>query len=380
MRNSYLPLAILVLFSCSKAKEVEIIRTSEPDPQEPEPTEIVSTDNGVLRGLTSVELVADMGSGWNLGNTLDVEDEDETLWGNPLTTKEMIDAVNDRGFKTIRVPVTWRFHMGDAPNYTIEKEWLERVQEIVEYARGNDMYVIINIHHDDPWIIPTYEKADEVKDRLAKVWTQIANHFKEYSDYLVFETLNEPRYENSPEEWTGGTAEGRDVVNQYHKACVDAIRATGGNNAMRHLMVSTYAASTGPTVLDALVIPNDDPNIIISLHSYFPFEFCLGGTDTTWGTDADKNALEFEFDKIVNKFVANGRAVIMGEWSSGNQNNTADRLAHADFYSKECAKRGLMPIWWDVGYYGDNASGLMDRNTLEWPYGEIADAVINSRN
>ncbi len=370
----------LLLFSYANATEVETIRIIKLELPEPKSTIEYGVDNGIMRKLTSLELVADMGSGWNLGNTFDVEDEDITAWGNPLTTKEIIDAVKERGFKTIRIPVTWRFHMGDAPNYIIETEWLKRVQKVVDYVRANNMYTIINIHHDDPWIIPTYDKSDEVKTRLNKVWTQIANHFKEYSDYLIFETLNEPRYENSPEEWKGGTPEGRDVVNQYHKVSVDAIRATGGNNKVRHIMVSTYAASTTSVALDALVIPNNDANIIISLHSYFPFEFCLQGTDTTWGTEADKSALTSELEKVANKFVANGRAVIMGEWSSGNQNNIDDRLLHADFYSKECAKRGLMSIWWDVGNYGNNESGLMDRNSLKWPFGEIADILINSRN
>ena len=361
MKIFYFISVFLNLLSCTEAKEVEIIRIVDAEQENPKSPEIITTDNGIMRGLSPTELVAEMGSGWNLGNTLDVEDKDKTLWGNPLTTKEMIDAVKARGFTTIRIPVTWRFHMGNAPDYIIEKEWLQRVQEIVEYARGNDMYAIINIHHDDTWIIPTYEQADEVKERLFKVWTQIGNHFRDYSDYLIFETLNEPRHEDSPEEWTGGTEEGRDVVNQYHKACIDAIRQTGGNNNLRQVMISTYAASTLPNVLDALVIPNNEPirlgeRMVIKAH---------------WGN---------ELDKIVNKFVSKGQPVIMGEWSSGNQNNTQDRLAHAVFYAKECAKRGLVPIWWDVGNYGNNASGLMDRNTLEWPYGDIADAVIMSKN
>lgn len=329
-------------------------------------------DDGVMRNLTSMEIVSDMKSGFNLGNTLDTESTNETAWGNPLTTKEMIDEIAKRGFKTLRIPVTWRFHMGDAPNYEIEKGWLGRVQEIVDWARLNNMYVIINIHHDDEWIIPTYEKEEEVKDRLKKVWTQIANKFIEYGDYVIFETLNEPRHEGTPEEWSGGTVEGRDVLNKYLKASVDAIRATGGNNSNRHLMVPTYAASSIQKAMDDLIIPNNDNKIIVSLHNYFPFDFSLGGTDSTWGTDQDKVDMDNMFDEIYNKFIINGQAVIMGEWSTANQgDNIEDRLRHADYYAKGCAQRSLGTILWDAG-------GTFDRNALNWPYGNIADIVINA--
>lgn len=363
----FLLLIIPIFFTCKKEKEI--------------PPFIQPVDNGTafteMRNITAMELVADMKSGINLGNTLDAETDEETGWGNPLTTKAMIDAIAARGFKTLRLPVTWRFHMGAAPDYLIESAWLDRVEEIANYAFSNDMYVIINIHHDDPWIIPTYAKASEVSDRLKKVWTQVANRFETYGDYLIFETLNEPRHEDTPEEWSGGTAEGRDVVNQYNKACVDAIRATGGNNPNRFLMVAPYAASTGFTVLNELVIPNNDDKIIVSLHSYFPYPFALGGTDPDWGTADDKAQMDAEFDKIHDKFIANGKAVIMGEWSSSTDNIYADRIAHAEYYSKGCADRMIMPLLWDVGNSANNA-GVFDRENLTWTYPEIADVIIDA--
>ncbi|KPM30791.1 Endo-1,4-beta-xylanase A precursor [Croceitalea dokdonensis DOKDO 023] len=337
-------------------------------------------DNGVMRGLSPTEIVADMKTGWNLGNSLDVEGPDETLWGNPATTQAMIDEVANRGFKTLRVPVTWRFHQGPAPDYIVESEWLDRVEEVVNYGRANNMYIILNVHHDDPWIIPTTSQADAVKDRLSKLWTQIANRFKNYSDYVIFETLNESRHENTPQEWTGGTAEGRDVVNQYHQVSLDAIRATGGNNSTRKIMISTYAASTLPVAMDALVIPNNDENTMVSLHSYFPFPFTLGGTDTTWGSDDDKAQLEAEMDRIKTEFTDNGIAVVLGEWSSGNQNNIEDRLEHAAFYAEKAAERGFASVWWDNGNSGVSNDGLaiFDRRSLSWPFGSIADIIIDA--
>ncbi len=331
-----------------------------------------------MRDISAMQLVADMKSGINLGNTLDTESEDETFWGNSLTTKPMIDALAERGFKTLRLPVTWGYHMGAAPDYLIEQAWMDRVEEIANYAFSNDMYVIINIHHDDDWIIPTYAKEAEVANRLSKVWTQIANRFESYGDYLVFETLNEPREKGTPHEWNGGSAENRDVINTFHKSCVDAIRATGGNNAERFIMVSTCAASSAPDAINDLIIPNNDEKIIVSVHSYFPFPFALGGTDPDWGTDTDKQELDAELDKIYNKFVANGRAVIMSEWISGDKNSVAaDRLTHATYYSEGCASRQIAPLVWDVGNSSDDA-GVMDRRNLTWFLPEIADAIINA--
>ncbi|UII77189.1 glycoside hydrolase family 5 protein [Flagellimonas sp. HMM57] len=389
MKNLLLALVVLFhIISCgSDSGSITIVPRDDATQEEPvseNPSEESGAasefDDGVMRNLSSVEIVAEMKTGWNLGNSLDTEGPDETFWGNPVTTQAMIDEVSSRGFNTLRVPVTWRFHQGDAPDYSVEESWFDRVEEVVNYGRANNMYVIINVHHDDPWIIPTYEKGDEVKDRLSKLWTQIANRFKNYSDYLIFETLNEPRLENSPEEWSGGTAEGRDMVNQYHQVSLDAIRATGGNNSLRQVMISTYAASTIPLAMDALIIPNDDERTIISLHSYFPFPFTLEGTDTTWGTDGDKAQLEAEMDRIKAKFTDNGKAVVLGEWASGNQSNLEDRIAHATFYAQAAAERGFASVWWDNGNSSVSNDGLaiFNRQILTWPFGGIADIIVEA--
>ena len=374
---------VVILFSCNSDPSGSTPISEDDSTEEPIDDNTTSEfDDGTIRNLTSIDIASEMQIGWNLGNSMDAEGPDETFWGNPVTTQEMINSVSNRGFKTLRVPVTWRFHQGPAPDYTIEEEWLDRVEEIVNYGRANNMYVIINVHHDDEWIIPTAAMTEQVSDRLTKLWTQVANRFKEYSDYVIFETLNEPRYEGTPEEWTGGTAEGRVAVNQYHQVSLDAIRATGGNNSLRQIMISTYAASTLPVAMDALVIPNDDPRTIISLHTYFPFPFTLGGTDDTWGTENDMAELEAEMDRIKAKFIDNGKAVVLGEWSSGNQDNTDDRLTHAAFYAQAAAQRGFASIWWDNGNSTVSNDGLaiFNRTNLTWPFGEIADTIVEESN
>ncbi|MCU4177249.1 cellulase family glycosylhydrolase [Carboxylicivirga sp. N1Y90] len=323
-----------------------------------------------------MQFVASMEVGWNLGNTLDTKSEDETAWGNPLATKELIDAVSAKGFKTLRVPVTWQYHMGDAPDYTIDKQWLDRVEEVVNYALDNKMHVIVNIHHDEEWLIPTYAKLDGAKDQLEKVWIQIAERFKTYDRNLVFETLNETRLKGSAEEWTGGTAEGRDCINQFHDVAVAAIRNSGGNNTDRYIMVSPYAASSSQVAMDGLVLPNSS-NLIVSVHNYFPYKFALAESDfnTTWGTDAEKLALDAELDRVVNKFIANGIPVVMGEWGNLNHDNLEERVKHAAYFANGCICRGICPIWWDNGALGH--FGIINRDNYQWSFPTIADAIVN---
>lgn len=340
---------------------------------------VANTAKTGMRNITSSQLVADMGAGFNLGNTMDSKCADlsaEICWGNPYTTQAMIDKFAARGFKTMRLPVTWEQHMGAAPNYTIDPDWLNRVEEIANYAFKNDMYVIINTHHEGAWIKPTNADRVAVTDRLTKLWTQIATRFKDYGDYLIFETLNEPRLEGSAEEWNGGTAEGRDCVNQFHKAAVDAIRATGGNNTLRHIMVCPYAASTNPTAMSAWVAPNNDPRIIVSVHSYFPWLYCLE-TQTNWGTATEYSNMDAQFNTVYNAFASTGHPIVMGEWGATNHNIIADRLKHGAYYVKKCREKGICPIYWDNGKASE--FGLLNRNTLAWDFPQYADTIVNAR-
>lgn len=323
----------------------------------------------------SMEFVANMGVGWNLGNSLDTKSSDETYWGNPKATQELINAISNKGFKTLRIPVTWQYHMGAGPDFKIEKEWLDRVEEVVNYGLVNDMYVIVNIHHDEEWVVPSYADLDRVKNQLGKVWTQIAHRFKDYDNRLIFETLNETRLKDSPQEWTGGTAEGRDCINQFHQVSVDAIRGAGSENSERYIMISTYGASATDIAMDGLILPSSS-NLIVSIHNYYPYELSLGENGKDWGTDADKRDLDREFDKLVDKFISRGVAVVMGEWGNLNHNNSEDRIRHAAYYANGCIQRGICPIWWDNG--NSNEFGIINRHSMEWVFPEIANALVNT--
>ncbi len=340
---------------------------------------------GVMRNIKSMDLVHDMKIGWNLGNTLDATDgsglNTETSWGNPVTTKAMLDLIKAKGFKTVRIPVTWNKHFGEAPDYAIDNAWLDRVEEVVNYVLDNQMYAILNTHHDE-WVTLTTASQTQITDKLVKIWNQIANRFKDYSDYLVFETLNEPRLYGTQYEWNGGTPEARSVLNAYNAAVVSAIRATGGNNALRHIMIPTHAATAMAVAQDALVIPNNDSRIIISQHTYWPYSFTMQEPGTnTWGTDKDKAECDAELDRIRAKFVSRGIPVVIGEWGTVNKNNTAARAFHAEYYTRAVIERGMLPVWWDNGFEGLNTGfALLDRKNLGWHFPEIADALIKGTN
>jgi len=195
---------------------------------------------------------------------------------------------------------------------------------------------------------------------------------------LIFETLNENRLLNSPEEWIGGTEEGRTVLNEYHEEIVNTIRATGGNNQGRMLMISTYAASTLPVAMDGLEIPNNDQRIIISLHTYFPWPFA-GPEDALaeWGSDQDKAQLEEEFDRIHNKWIVQEQhPVILGEWGAVDKNNLNTREAYYQFYVEQSTARGLLPIVWDDG----GNFRMLNRHDLVWYFPSLAETIVDAAN
>lgn len=226
------------------------------------------------------------------------------------------------------------------------------------------MYVIIDVHHDNSWIKPMASEAQESADRLSTLWTQVANFFQDYNDSLIFETLNEPRIEGITEEWSGGNSEGRDYINGFHKAAVDAIRATGGNNEKRHIMITFWAESTIPIAMEELTIPNDDEKIIISLHSYFPWQFA-GEAAVTWGSARDKSELTAELDKIKQKWIIErNRPVILGEWGTIEANTLQSRINYADFYAQEAAARRLLTIYGMMGVILDCSTAMTSAGTL----------------
>lgn len=330
--------------------------------------------------ITSAEdLVAQMKVGWNLGNTMDSTGgtgvDAETSWGNLLTTKPMLDLVAKSGFNVFRLPVSWGTHMDE--NYVVDKEWMDRVQEIVDYGYDNGMFVILNTHHEE-WYMPKEEFAEENLKQLEKLWEQIAERFKGYGERLIFEGVNEPRLRGEGAEWTG-TAEAREIVNQYAETFVKTVRASGGNNAERALMITPYAASSMPENLKALKIPENAGNVIVSVHAYLPYSFALD----TKGTDVyDPNNSEIPnlFKNIKTIFLDNDIPVIVGEFGSVNKNNTEDRVKCVTDYLTAAKEVGVPCIWWDNGALvgmGENFA-LLNRRDVMWFNEDIVNAIMDA--
>lgn len=338
------------------------------------------------KNVTAKELTSNMKIGWNLGNSLDALGSgmsSETAWGNPKTTKAMIDDIKAQGFNAIRIPVSWGRHTDKDGN--VDEQWMKRVKEVVDYAYKNDMYVILNSHHDNEYYdIGGCAKSDKTykasEKKMTKLWTQIANEFKKYNEHLIFETLNEPRTEGSAKEWTGGTGAEREVVNNLNSAIVSAIRATGGNNEYRYIMVPAYAATSNMGALRAMKLP-DDERIIVSVHAYSPYNYAMNSGYSKKFSDSDKKELDKFFSDLNSLFISKGIQVVIGEFGATNKGDEADRCLWAEYYIKGAAKYGIPCVWWDNNSgdsEGGECFGIYNRKTGEWTFKDLADTLIRS--
>ncbi len=329
------------------------------------------TAPGTMRELTSVQLSRLMSPGINLGNTLDAIGG-ETAWGNPLTTQATMDGYKAAGFKSLRIPVAWSQY-ADASN-NISPKWMARVKQVVDYARKDGLYVVINIHWDGGWLNkPTYATQAATNAKLVKFWTQIANTFKDYDDTLLFAAMNEVGMDGQP--WgTPITAEWAAVQNGYNQVFVDAVRATGGNNARRHLVVQAYFTSIDNAVT-INTVPTDTvaKRLFMEVHNYDPSNFTINGESKIWqwgatATDpaatetwANEAYIDALFQKMKTHFVDRGVAVIVGEYGVYLKPNYPGMVAYrnrwADYLTHSMVQHGLVPMWWDTGGLIDRVSG-----------------------
>ena len=343
--------------------------------------------------LSVQDIVADMRIGWNLGNSLEAPapekegaslDEYETSWLNPLTTKDMILSVIKAGFNTIRIPVSWGKLMSKGAGYKINVAWLDRVQEVVDYAYNEDVYVIIDVHHEDDWLfLGNKEMEERAKEILGKLWLQIAERFKNYNEHLLFETMNETRLIGTEDEWTQGTAEARKVINVFNKVAVRAIRSTGGNNLHRLVVIKTIGARYNVEAIRDVEIPNNDKRVLLSVHTYIPYLFSMvAEQDIYWGTEDDKKELVKIIDGIASTAQEKGLSVIIGEFGCIDKHNEDVRAAYTAFFVGEARKRGITCIVWDnnIAYERDKnlSYSIFDREKLVWRFPKILKALIDN--
>lgn len=371
---------------------------------------------------SATDAVKNMGVGWNLGNTLDANNqtisditndaywgqqglESETCWGQPFATQEFIRMMKKAGFTAIRVPVTWYNHMDKDGN--VSEEWMKRVKEVVDYVISEDLYCILNVHHDTGadskdasgkltgyhWIKADPDNYTTNKAKYVGLWKQIAETFKDYGQTLLFEGYNEMLDANSCWNYPTWYSDGKnydaayakkslETINSYAQSFVSTVRGTGGNNATRNLIVNTYAASSGGAwgnnthpqePLEQLVLPTDAAknHLIVEVHSY---------PSITSGISSAKSGLDWTFKNLKEKLIDRLKVpVIIGEWGTSNVDNGSDyidrretMIAFCDYFVKSAKKYDIATFYW---------MGLSDgkaRSQLVFNQPDLAEAITKA--
>ncbi len=354
----------------------------------------VETEADAASGMSAFEITEQMTIGWNLGNTLDAYDstgkttglDTETCWGQPKTTQAMIDAVKAKGFNTIRIPTTWYAHLDG--NNQIDPAWLARVKEIVDYCMNDDLYVILNVHHEETWInVPQFtdQTYQEAEKKLTAIWSQLAETFKDYDQHLVFEGMNEPRQTGNPNvnQWGNGSGDNGytwNYINKLNAKFIETVRGQGSDaNKERLLMCPGYCASSDIDAIRAVQFPANSGNVAYSVHAYLPYYFTMANDDKAnhsypgksgWGEDYT-GAINYFFDNLKKLEAEKNTPVVIGEFSSSNFNNLNDRKAWAKDYMTGAKEAGIPCVLWDNNCDSnpDNpgeAHGYFNRSALSW--------------
>ncbi|HLT53128.1 MAG TPA: cellulase family glycosylhydrolase [Flavobacteriaceae bacterium] len=353
----------------------------------------IEPDSSEMSSLTSVQLTTEMGVGWNVGNSLDAVGG-ETVWGNPLISQQLIDAVKAAGFNTVRIPIAWSNYVEEGDDaYIISEAGLTRVEEVVNYVLDNDMFAMINIHWDGGWLQPTYDDEEYANDRLEKMWKQIAIHFRDYDYHLIFAGTNEVMVEG---DYGTPTEEYYTVQNGFNQTFISTVRATGGRNAYRYLTVQGFNTNIDHTVNFA-VLPTDtiENRMLMEVHYYDPYEFALvTDNDDAWqwgsiATDPSATAgwgnedwLETQFQKMYDNFVSEGVGVILGEYGASYRANVAGAETYRAYYyqktTESALEHGMVPVAWDNGSLDNHQMGLFNRTTGDEQFPDIIDAITNN--
>lgn len=358
--------------------------------------------------LTATEVAQRMMPGWNLGNTMEGNYSwgdnpaqlfqnngglrAETSWQGTMTTQEVIDFVKSQGFRSVRIPCAWVWgHISDATTYTIDSAWMARVKEIVDYCIKSDLYVLLNDHWDGGWLDSNLKATGEQKEKnktvLAAIWTQIANEFRDYDDHLLFAGQNEPPVPEQAD---------MSALVEYQQAFIDAVRATGGNNEKRLLVVQgpyTDAEKTCDWLTDNMPTDPIGNKLAVEIHFYYPWNFWGMEKDEDWGnmfyywgngnhvsgskhnpTYGEEKDMTALADRLKSCFVDKGIPVINGEYGvmwrtikgDGESQEKHDASIH-DYYkfmNQLCMERGIVPMAWDTNSIGSNQMTIINRKDL----------------
>ena len=343
-----------------------------------------------------IRFVQELKVGINLGNTFDAHSEGlddemdyETVWCGVKTTPELIAAIKEAGFNTVRIPVSWHDHITDAENHTISTQWLERVNEVVDYCIAQDMYVILNIHHDDgkSCVYPSKAYSAQSVKYIRAVWSQLAERFKDYDEHLLFESLNEPRLVGCIYEWllmpiSPSCMDAVRQINSFNKAFVETVRASGGNNETRWLLCPGYDASPAGVTDPGFRLPKDK-HVIVAVHAYTPDPFAHQARGPAkWSSKnlLDTAQITLFMDELYCRYISKGIPVLIDEFGAvAKTGNLASRTDYAGFYVANARARGMSCLWWDNNIASGDGErfGLIDRASLRWVYPDIVSALVN---
>ena len=351
-----------------------------------------------------------MGVGWNLGNTLESNSGDvnnmwiemytdcapsdyETAWGQPVATRELIHMFKEAGFKSIRVPVTWYPHMGNVvitggkwnmaswTGTAVDPVWMARVKEVVDYVIDEDMYCILNVHHDTGDASTAWLRADRtvynnVRERYCTLWKQIADIFGSYGQKLLFESFNEML--DAAGTWNSSTGEAHEVINLYNDDFVATVRATGGNNARRNLILNTYCAGTQPVTLNAFRLPEDtvEGHLLAEVHSYAPFLFAFdveSGAKTVFDASCEADVRQ-QIKNVYDCLVSRGIPCVLGEYGCTSGRAESEMAKQASCYIQAALQYDIPCFYWMV--LSDGA----DRSVPKWTKPVLKDAIIQAYN
>lgn len=347
-----------------------------------------------------------LGLGWNLGNQLESFADgvsSETAWGNDTCTQRTFDKLKEYGFSVIRIPVTWLGHVDEENDYKIDEEWLNYVGKVVHYAKKAGLKAIINMHHDGAeskyWLdiknAATNEEVNkQVKRRFGRMWRQIAEHFKEEGDYLLFEAFNE--IHDGGWGWGYNRYDGGrqyETLNGWLQVFVDSVRAAGYENMNRYLCLPGYDCATEYTI-NNLRIPNDvvKNRLIVAVHDYDPYDYSIACNYSEWGHTGsnvanygDENAIVNTFEQLKNKYILNNIPVFIGEFGSAHRYNERQeefRKYYLEYVVKAARDHGISLAVWDNGWdgTGQEAFGLINHNTGECINNgqDIIDVMVNA--
>ncbi|CAM4492098.1 cellulase family glycosylhydrolase [Paenibacillus tarimensis] len=327
-----------------------------------------ASDNkgGQSKKSTIQSYVEAMQPGWNLGNTLDATGEDETSWGNPRVTQELINHIAAEGYNSIRIPITWDQRLGAAPDYTINPDFMNRVEEIVNWALEADLYVMINLHHDSwMWVNRMQQEHDQVLARYNAAWTQISDRFRNHSNKLMFESINEPRFTDG---WGAEDPVHFELLEELNVSFYHIVRSSGGKNSERPLVLPTLETATAQHNLDALyetITELNDPNLIATVHYYGFWPFSVNIAGYTRFEEDTRSDITATFDRVHDTLVARGIPVVLGEFGLlGFDKNTnvieqGEKLKFFEFLIHYLQQKNITHMLWDNGQH-------LNRSILKW--------------